>query len=146
MRILALEGHPLCLTHALLAVHAGLQRAALIQQHVQAAEQAVSADNLFLCGGVVPSQSPHRPAFRLGVHRVVEDQETCHDGFLGSSDAVRLRRFQTSLFGSDWLCHPLTEVTPPAVGEGGRGPAPLVIMPTNYATARKAYGLYTSLR
>ncbi len=56
------------------------------------------------------AQTTHFSSFWLFMHRVIEDQETCHDGLLGSFNTFRLFRFETSVLGLDQDFHSLTKV------------------------------------
>ena len=84
---LTLEQHACTLTDRALAIQPRSQRAAPLQQQIQALNEAVSGD-LFPCRRrIVPPQSCHLAAFRLGTG-VIPDQIASHFRYGGSPPSL----------------------------------------------------------
>jgi hypothetical protein len=49
------------------------------------------------------------------MHRVIENQEACYYGLLGTPDALWLLSFETAMFGTDQWFHALPKVQQPAL-------------------------------
>jgi hypothetical protein len=128
-RNFALEGLLFLLTDVFLAKYLGRQRATLLYKKVQAREQTVPAHDPLVRVGVMIAQTTHFLPFRLVMHRVIEDQATCNDSLFGTPDALRLCRFETTMFELDPCFDALSKVEQPALCHFGWRPVPLLQKP-----------------
>jgi hypothetical protein len=106
---LALKGCFFLLTDALLAIHSRPQRTRLAQKDIQPREQAVPSHHFLDRVGKMTAHAAHFSPFWLLMHRVVEDQETCHHGLLGTPDSLGLEGFEARMLFLDQPFQSLTK-------------------------------------
>jgi hypothetical protein len=128
-RHFALEGLLFLLTDPLLAIHPGWKRTPPAQKDIQPREQAVPGHHFLDRIEKMTAQAIHFSPFWLLMNRVVQDQETCHYGLLGTPDPYRLFGFQVSMFCLDLPFQSLSKVAHPSPSSFFWRPGPLVQKP-----------------
>jgi hypothetical protein len=77
----------------------------------------------------MPALTAHLAPFGFDMHRVVEDQVTCHNGCLGTPNPFGSLRFEALMFGLNQGLHSLPKALAPGVDQFFWRPRPLVQKP-----------------